>query len=194
MLPILVLMDMVSLWTWRGVSPTGHDARHHAARLAHRHRHRLDDRAAGGRRACVRFIVGAIAIIFVGRFSSIQCARHGAGNIPPSPAVPAGLLLGAGGRLHQLRRPCRRAALPGLCAAAPYGPAGIHRHGVIFFAITTRSSSCPISLLGQFDAANLAASAVLMPAGTPGDAGRRLAGQAHAARRSFTPSPIALSP
>ena len=52
---------------------------------------------------------------------------------------------------------------------------------VIFFAITNAVKLVPYFALGQFDATNLTASAVLMPIAPAGDARRRLAGPAHEA-------------
>ena len=124
LLPILVLMDIVSLWSWRGVydrsilrtmlpgSMVGIGIGWLTAALV----------TAG----MVRFIVGAVAIVFVGRwlYQQIPPRRRRAARRPTG----RGAVLGHGRRLHQLRRPCRRSALPGLHPAARARPEGLHRH------------------------------------------------------------------
>ena len=126
MLPILVLMDVVSLWTWRGV--------YDRATLAVMLPGSVIGIGIGWLTAAmvtadmVRFIVGAIAMIFVGRWLW-QLARHGANHTAKPSTAPSGV-----------------------------------RISWLMFAITNAIKLIPYFLLGQFDATNLTASAVLMPA------------------------------
>ena len=127
LLPILVLMDLVSLWTWRGVfdrdllwsmlpgSILGIGAGWLTASLV--------------TADMVRMIVGAVAFVFVLRWVYLQTPPRRPAFRAAQPGARG--VLGHGGRLHQLRRACRRPALPGLHpAAAPRseGPDGHRRH------------------------------------------------------------------
>ena len=120
LLPILVLMDIVSLWTWRGVYDR-RILRHHAARLDGRHccrladggdgdgRHGAPHRRRGGDRLRVRWLYLQVP---ARRRPCHQAEAH------------RRRLLGHRGGLHQLRRACRRPALPDLHAAAADGSEG----------------------------------------------------------------------
>ena len=160
MLPILVLMDMVSLWTWRGV--------YDRATLAIMLPGSLVGIAAGWMLAAmvtadmVRFIVGTIAVVFVGRWLW-QLARHGVGHVAkPSRAAGSfwGLVAGFTSFVaHVGGPPFQVYALP-----LRMSPQLFTGTSVVFFAITNAIKLVPYFLLGQFDTTNLAASAVLMPA------------------------------
>ena len=110
----------------------------------------------------VRLIVGAVAIVFVGRWL-FQLARHGAQpchQAEPcagcllgrwSPASPASSPMSAARRSRSTR--CRSGWIRKIFTGT----------SVIFFAITNAVKLVPYFALGQFDATNLTASAVLMP-------------------------------
>jgi uncharacterized membrane protein YfcA len=109
----------------------------------------------------VRFIVGAIAIIFVGRWL-YQLFRHGADH-KARPSAGAGLFWGLVAGFtsfvaHVGGPPFQIYALP-----LRMDPKVFTGTSVIFFAITNAVKLVPYFLLGQFDATNLAASAALMP-------------------------------
>ena len=71
--------------------------------------------------------------------------------------------VGLAGGLHQLRQPCRGAAVPGLCDAAVSEAARIRRHGDDVFAAVNLLKVPPYFLLGQFSRDNLVVSAWLLP-------------------------------
>lgn len=159
MLPILVLMDIVSLWTWRGV----YDRQTLAVMLPGS----LVGIGIGWMTAAmvtadmVRFIVGAIAIVFVGRWLW-QLARHGARHIArPNRAAGSfwGLVAGFTSFVaHVGGPPFQVYALP-----LRLDPKIFTGTSVVFFAVTNAIKLVPYFLLGQFDATNLTASAALMP-------------------------------
>lgn len=160
MLPILVLMDMVSLWTWRGV----YDRQTLAIMLPGS----LIGIGIGWMTAAlvtadmVRLIVGAIAITFVGRWL-YQIIRHGR-NHTARPSRTAGSFWGLVAGFtsfvaHVGGPPFQVYALP-----LRLDPRVFTGTATIFFAITNAIKLVPYFLLGQFDGANLAASAALMPA------------------------------
>lgn len=159
MLPILVLMDIVSVWTWRGVF----DRR----TLAYTMPGAVVGIGIGWLTAAmvtadmVRFIVGAIAIFFVGRWLW-QLARHGASHVA-SPNRAAGSFWGTVAGFtsfvaHVGGPPFQIYALP-----LRLDPRVFTGTSAIFFAITNAVKLVPYFMLGQFDATNLTASAVLMP-------------------------------
>ena len=159
MLPILVLMDMVSLWTWRGV--------YDRSTLAIMLPGSLVGIGIGWFTATmvtadmVRFIVGAIAIVFVGRWL-YQLVRHGANHVAKPGLAGSfwGLVAGFTSFVaHVGGPPFQVYALP-----LRLDPKVFTGTATIFFAITNAIKLVPYFLLGQFDTANLAASAVLMPA------------------------------
>ena len=159
LLPILVLMDMVSLWTWRGVydRPT----------LAIMLPGAVVGIGAGWLTAAmvtpdmVRFIVGMVAILFVGRWF-YQFVRHGFDRkTEPSGSLGAfwGTVAGFTSFVaHVGGPPFQIYALP-----LKMDPKVFTGTSVIFFAITNALKLIPYFALGQFDATNLTASAVLMP-------------------------------
>ena len=159
LLPILVLMDMVSLWTWRGVydRPT----------LAIMLPGAVVGIGAGWLTAAmvtpdmVRFLVGMVAILFAARWL-YQLVRHGSDR----KTEPSGLLGAFWGAVagftsfvaHVGGPPFQIYALP-----LKMDPKVFTGTSVIFFAITNALKLIPYFALGQFDATNLTASAVLMP-------------------------------
>jgi len=159
LLPILVLMDMVSLWTWRGT--------YEKSVLRDMLPGSLAGIAVGWLTASlvtaemVRLIVGAVAIAFVGRWI-VQQLRHGRDH----KASPNRLLATCWGTVsgftsfvaHVGGPPFQVYALP-----LRLDPRVFTGTSVIFFAVTNAVKLVPYFALGQFDAQNLAAAAVLMP-------------------------------
>jgi uncharacterized membrane protein YfcA len=159
MLPILVLMDMVSLWTWRGV--------YDRQTLIFTMPGAVVGIGIGWLTAAivtadmVRFIVGAIAILFVGRWLW-QLVRHGATHVADPDRV-AGSFWGTVAGFtsfvaHVGGPPFQIYALP-----LRLDPRVFTGTAAIFFAATNALKLVPYFMLGQFDATNLTASAVLMP-------------------------------
>jgi uncharacterized membrane protein YfcA len=158
LLPILIVMDVVSLWTWRG----RHDGRTLALTLPGA----LLGIGIGWLTAAVvtpdmvRLIVGVIALLFFLRWFA---ERFGAGERTAEHSVARGALWGtvsgftsfvahAGGPPYQVYAlPLRHA--PGIYVGT----------SVVFFAVVNAVKLIPYFALGQFDAANLTASAILMP-------------------------------
>jgi uncharacterized membrane protein YfcA len=159
LLPILVLMDLVSLWSWRGV--------YERSILKTMMPGAMIGIAIGWLTATlvteseIRFILGAVAIVFVGRWLYQQFRRGAVGHASPN-AVAApfwGTVAGftsfvahAGGPPYQVY-------------TLPLGlnPKVFTGTSVIFFAVTNAVKLVPYFALGQFDTANLTASAALMP-------------------------------
>jgi uncharacterized membrane protein YfcA len=159
LLPILVLMDLVSLWTWRGVYDRellwsmlpGSLLGIGAAWLM----------ASVVTADVVRLIVGIVAFVFVLRWV-VQRFRHGAAHV----ASPNRLLAAFWGTVagftsfvaHVGGPPFQVYALP-----LRLDPKVLTGTSVIFFAVTNAVKLVPYFALGQFDTTNLAASAALMP-------------------------------
>lgn len=159
LLPILCLMDVVSLWAWRGVYD----------------RQTLTDMLPGAVVGVgigwmtaafvtvdmVRLIVGLIAVVFVARWLFVELARR-----VPQPAKPNALRGRFWGSLagftsfvaHVGGPPFQIYALP-----LRLDPKILSGTAAIFFAITNAIKLVPYFALGQFDVTNLTASAVLMP-------------------------------
>ncbi len=159
LLPILILMDVVSLWTWRGVFDR--------QTLAFMLPGAFLGIALGWWTAtivtadAIRLIVGTVAILFVGRWLW-QRLRHGREPTAP-PNRARGTFWGAVAGFvsfvaHVGGPPFQVYAMP-----LRLSPALFTGTSVVFFAVTNAVKLVPYFLLGQFDAANLAASAVLMP-------------------------------
>ncbi len=160
LLPILILMDIASLWSWRGF----YDAEVLSTTLPGA----MLGIAVGWLMAAfvtesmVRFVVGAVAIVFVARWAGQQLRGRGVvGNARPNRIAAAiwGSVAGftsfvahAGGPPYQVY-------------TLPLGldPKVFTGTSVIFFAITNAVKLVPYFALGQFDATNIAASTVLMP-------------------------------
>lgn len=159
LLPILCLMDIVSVWTWWGVYD----------------RRTLRDILPGAVLGVglgwllaamvtvemVRLIVGAVAFVFVGRWLYTQL-RHGSGHASQPNTIAAGFWGIVSGFTsfvaHVGGPPFQVYALP-----LRLDPKVLSGTTAIFFAITNAVKLIPYFGLGQFDATNLAASAVLMP-------------------------------
>lgn len=159
LLPILVVMDIVSLWTWRGQQ----DKRTLVDMLPGA----LVGIGIGWATAAfvtadvVRFIVGAVTIAFVGRWLYVTY-RHGLSHVSkPNRPLAAfwGTIAGFTSFVAHVGGP------PFQVYTMPLrmDPKVLTATGVVFFAIVNAIKLVPYFALGQFDAANLTASAVLMP-------------------------------
>lgn len=141
LLPILVLMDIVSLWTWRGVF----DRRILVQMLPGA----MVGIGAGWLMAAVvtadmvRFIVGAVAIIFVGRWLYLR-HRHGADHATKPDRIAAafwGTVAGFTSFVaHVGGPPFQVYTLP-----LKLDPKVVTGTGAIFFAVTNAVSWFPIS-------------------------------------------------
>jgi uncharacterized protein len=160
LLPILVLMDLVSLWSWRGIydgsvlksTMPGAFAGIGLGWLT----------AAVVTEEAIRLIVGAVAIVFVGRWLWQQLRDRGAVEKKPPDRVAAsfwGTVAGFTSFVAHVGGP------PYQLYTLPLGldPKVFTGTSVIFFAATNAVKLIPYFALGQFDAANLEAAAVLMP-------------------------------
>jgi hypothetical protein len=159
LLPILCLMDIVSVWTWWGV----------------RDRKMLVDMMPGAvigiglgwltaalvTEEMVRLIVGAVALIFVLRWLYLQF-RHGSDHAAAPNRIAAafwGTVAGSTSFVaHVGGPPFQVYALP-----IRLDPKVLSGTSAIFFAATNALKLIPYFALGQFETANLTASAVLMP-------------------------------
>ncbi|MCO6391312.1 TSUP family transporter [Aliihoeflea aestuarii] len=158
LLPILILMDIVSLFLWRGNRDT--------ATLRIMMPGAVIGIALGWLLAAVvtdamvRLIVGIVALVFFLRWlaSKLGGAEHRAGHSPMRGGfwgVVSGFtsfVAHAGGPPYQV-----------YALALGQEPRVYVGTSVIFFAIVNAIKLVPYFALGQFDAQNLAASAVLMP-------------------------------
>ena len=159
LLPILCLMDVVSVWTWWGV----YDRRTLVDMMPS---------AVVGIGLCwltaafvteemVRLIVGAVAIAFVLRWIYVQI-RHGASHSASPNRVAAafwGTIAGFTSFVaHVGGPPFQIYALP-----LRLDPKVLSGTSAILFAATNALKLVPYFALGQFDTTNLTASAVLMP-------------------------------
>ncbi|ODT07506.1 MAG: hypothetical protein ABS58_06830 [Mesorhizobium sp. SCN 65-20] len=159
LLPILILMDLVSLWTWRGV--------YDRSILWQMLPGSVAGIAVGWLLASVvtadmvRFIVGAIAIIFVLRWIYTSL-RHGAEHQEKPNRVAAAFWGSIAGFTsfvaHVGGPPFQVYTLP-----LRLDPKVLTGTSVIFFAVTNAIKLIPYFALGQFDTANLTASLALMP-------------------------------
>lgn len=159
LLPILVLMDIVSLWTWRGVF--------NRQILVHMLPGAMVGIGAGWLMAAVvtpdmvRFMVGLVAIVFVGRWFYLRY-RHGSHHAAQPNRIAAafwGTVAGFTSFIaHVGGPPFQVYALP-----LRLDPKVVTGTAAIFFAVTNAVKLIPYFALGQFDATNLAASAALMP-------------------------------
>ena len=160
LLPILILMDIVSLWTWRGVYD----------------RQTLVDMLPGSMVGigigwltaalvtadAIRFLVGFIAIVFVGQWIYKSLVHRG----PPQAAGRNRIAAGFWGTVsgftsfvaHVGGPPFQVYALP-----LRFDPKVLAGTSAIFFAITNAVKLVPYFALGQFDSSNLHASLALMP-------------------------------
>ncbi|MCI5074658.1 sulfite exporter TauE/SafE family protein [Oricola sp.] len=159
MLPILIVMDMVSLWTWRGVF----DGRTLKIMLPAA----IVGIGIGWLTATwvtaahVRLLVGAIALLFVADYLRQRIMDTGKQPLAHNPIKGQilGIIAGftsfvshAGGPPYQFY------ALP-----LRQDPKVFVGTSVIFFSVVNAVKLVPYFALGQFDPTNLATSAVLMP-------------------------------
>lgn len=159
LLPIMVLMDIVSLWTWRGY--------YHLPTLKAMLPGAMLGIGLGWLTAAlvtvgmIRFIVGVVAIAFVGRWL-YQQLRHGKAHAAQPNALAAsfwGTISGFTSFVaHVGGSPFQMYALPLKLDQRIFTGTS-----VVFFAVTNAVKLLPYFALGQFDATNLTVSAVLMP-------------------------------
>ncbi len=159
LLPILCLMDIVSVWTWRGI--------YDRSVLRSMMPGAMIGIGAGWLTAAmvtagmVRLIVGAVAFVFVLRWI-YQQLRHGSGHSASPNRVAAafwGIVSGFTSFVaHVGGPPFQVYALP-----LRLDPKVLSGTAAIFFAVTNAVKLVPYFALGQFDATNLTASLVLMP-------------------------------
>lgn len=158
MLPILIVMDIASLWSWRGHS----DAKTLKLMLPGG----LLGIGIGWLTASivtddmVKLIVGLVAIIFFARYVLASAERRAKAQPHNTAAATfwsaiagfTSFVAHAGGPPYQVY------ALP-----LRQDPKVYNGTSVIFFAVVNAVKVIPYFALGQFDATNLEASAVLMP-------------------------------
>jgi uncharacterized protein len=158
LLPILIVMDLVSLWTWRGW--------YDRATLKLTLPGAMIGIGIGWLTAAyvtvdaVRLIVGAVAIAFFLRwFYQLVARQHEAALHNRAAGAWWGTVAGftsfvahAGGPPYQVYA-MRLKQDPRLYTGT----------AVVFFAVVNAVKLVPYFALGQFDAANLTASAILMP-------------------------------
>jgi uncharacterized protein len=158
MLPVLIVMDMVSLWTWRG---------HFDRRTLHL---MLPGAVLGigigwltaavVTADMVRLIVGVVALLFFLRWAAHKISRvertsehsAAAGTFWGAVAGFTSFVAHAGGPPYQVY-------------ALPLGqdPKIYTGTSVVFFAVVNAVKLIPYFALGQFDAENLTASLILTP-------------------------------
>lgn len=159
LLPILIVMDIVSLWTWRGT--------YDRTTLAYLLPGGILGIAIGWATAAfvtvamVRLIVGTVALLFFLRWLTLRVRGNDAE--PRSQSVWRATLWGAVSGFtsfvaHAGGPPYQVYAMP-----LRHPPALYAGTAVIFFAIVNAAKLVPYFALGQFDATNLTASAALMP-------------------------------
>ena len=159
LLPILLLMDVVSLWTWRG----NYDRRILAQTIPGS----LVGIGLGWLTAAivspaiVRLMLGLIAIVFVGRWLYTLVRRTGHISQKPNAAKGAfwGLVSGYTSFVaHAGGPPFQVYTLP-----MKLDPRVFTSTGVYFFALMNVVKLVPYFALGQFDKTNLVTSLILMP-------------------------------
>lgn len=159
LLPIMVLMDIVSLWTWRG--------NYHLPTLKAMLPGAMLGIGLGWLTAAmvtvsmIRLIVGVVAIAFVGRWI-YQKFRHGSAQIAKPDAIAAAFWGTVSGFTsfvaHVGGPPFQMYTLPLRLEQRIFTGTS-----VVFFAVTNAVKLVPYFALGQFDATNLAISGLLMP-------------------------------
>lgn len=159
MLPILIVMDIVSLWTWRGVYDVRTLKIMLPAGIAGIGIGWLT--AAWVTAANVRLLVGMIAILFAADYLRQRLMKTGEKTLPQNPAKGRfwGVVSGFTSFVSHAGGP------PFQFYALPLGldPKVFVGTSVIFFAVVNVVKLVPYFALGQFDPTNLATSAVLMP-------------------------------
>jgi len=159
LLPIMVLMDIVSLWTWRG--------NYHLPTLKAMLPGAMLGIGIGWLTAAIvtvsmiRFIVGVVAIAFVARWLYLKF-RHGEAHATKPNTLAAtfwGTVSGFTSFVaHVGGPPFQMYALPLRLEQRIFTGTS-----VIFFAVTNAVKLIPYFALGQFDTTNLTISALLMP-------------------------------
>lgn len=159
LLPILVLMDAVSLWSWRGFYDAGVLRTTMPAGMVGIGVGWMT--AAFVTEAMIRFAVGMIALVFVARQLHRRSRTPGVERRPPSGVAGRfwGTIAGFTSFIAHAGGP------PFQIYTLPLGldPKVFTGTSVIFFAVTNAAKLIPYFALGQFGSENLAASAVLMP-------------------------------
>lgn len=159
LLPILCVMDLVSLWSWRGV--------YDRSLLWQMMPGAVIGIGAGWLTASmvtqdmVRLIVGSVALVFVLRWI-YQQIRHGSQHKEKPNRIAAGFWGTVAGFTsfvaHVGGPPFQVYTLP-----LRLDPKVLSGTSAIFFAVTNYLKLIPYFMLGQFDASNITASLVLMP-------------------------------
>ena len=154
-------MDVVSLWTWRGVYDRSLLLVDDAGR-ADRHRRRLADGLARHRRTWCGSSSARSRFVFVLRWF-YQQIRHGAEHMSRRPNRIAAAFWGTVAGFtsfvaHVGGPPFQVYTLP-----LRLDPKVLSGTSAIFFAVTNALKLVPYFALGQFDSSNLPASLVLMP-------------------------------
>jgi uncharacterized membrane protein YfcA len=160
LLPILIVMDLVSLWSWRGQYDRGILRTMMPGAMAGIGIGWLA--AAYVTEEMTRLIVGVVAIVFSARWVYQQVRDRGAVEKKPRNGVAAsfwGTVAGFTSFVAHVGGP------PYQVYTLPLGldPKVFTGTSVIFFAVTNAVKLVPYFALGQFDATNLEASAVLLP-------------------------------
>lgn len=160
LLPILIVMDMVSLWTWRG--------KFDRTTLKYMLPGAMAGIAIGWATAAfvtvgmVRLIVGILAMLFFLRWAWTSLFRSDAGEARPHNFARSSIWATLSGFTsfvaHAGGPPYQIYALP-----LRHPPTVYTATSVVFFAIVNAVKLVPYFALGQFDSTNLSASAVLMP-------------------------------
>ena len=159
LLPILVLMDIVSVWTWRGW--------YSRRILLQTIPGSLVGIGLGWLTAAivstdmVRLLLGLVAIVFVGRWLYSLARRQSEVREEPNAVKGSfwGLVAGYTSFVaHAGGPPFQVYTLPLKLDPKLFTGTGVH-----FFAITNAVKLIPYFALGQFDRANLATSLALMP-------------------------------
>jgi uncharacterized membrane protein YfcA len=160
LLPIMVLMDLVSLWTWRGfydvpilkTTMPGAMVGIGIGWLM----------AASVTENMIRLVVGAVSIVFVGRWLVQQYRGRGAEDRAAPNRIAAGFWGTTAGFTSFV---AHAGGPPFQVYTLPLGldPKMLTGTSVIFFAATNAVKLVPYAALGQFDTTNLEASAMLMP-------------------------------
>jgi uncharacterized protein len=160
LLPILIVMDLVSLWSWRGQYDRGILRTMMPGAMAGIGIGWLT--AAYVTEEMTRLIVGVVAIVFSARWVYQQVRDRGAVEKKPRNGVAAsfwGTVAGFTSFVAHVGGP------PYQVYTLPLGldPKVFTGTSVIFFAVTNAVKLVPYFALGQFDATNLEASALLLP-------------------------------
>jgi uncharacterized protein len=158
LLPILIVSDAVGLWSWRGQASV--------TTLKHLLPGGILGIATGWLLAAyvtpdhVRLIVGVIALVFVARMATMALSKK---TLIKGENAAAATFWGA---LAGFTSFVAHAGAPPYQVYAlrlGHSPSVYTATNTVFFAVTNVLKLLPYFALGQFDATNLATSAVLMP-------------------------------